>query len=216
VLDHLVYATPQLEATVEELGRQLGVRPATGGRHPGRGTRNELLSLGPGAYLEIIGPDPEAPEPEAPEPEPEHELPRPLPFGVDRLSGPALVAWAAVAVGIDERVRRAQAAGYDPGPVTAMSRELPDGGVLHWRLTPFPGGPEASVVPFFIDWRGAAHPSTTSPPGCRLVSFHGEHPHPDGMRRQLEALGVELDLRPASRPGLAAVIAGPAGTVELR
>ncbi|MGH8973547.1 MAG: VOC family protein [Acidimicrobiia bacterium] len=203
MLDHLVYATPELEPTVEDLGLRLGVHPAPGGRHPGRGTRNELLSLGPGAYLEIIGPDADAPV-------------LALPFGIDRLPEPALVAWAAAAAGIDERVQSARAAGYDPGPVTAMSRELPDGGVLQWRLTPFPGGPGASVVPFFIDWCSSAHPSTTSPPGCRLVSFHGEHPDPDGVRRQLQALGVELDLRRAPRPGLVAVVAGPAGTVELR
>lgn len=203
-LDHLVYATPHLEDTVERLGQELGVRPTPGGRHPGRGTRNELLGLGPGSYLEIIGPDRESAPPDGTRP-----------FGIDRLADPALVAWAAGAVGIEERVRRARDAGYDPGPVAAMSRELPDGDVLHWRLTPFPG-PETSVVPFFIDWCDAAHPSTTSAAGCRLISFRGEHPDPEGVGRQLEALGVELGVRPAPRPGLVAVIAGPAGTVELR
>jgi hypothetical protein len=198
-LDHLVYATPHLEETVERLAEELGVRPTPGGRHPGRGTRNELLSLGPATYLEIIGPDGDA------------KL-----FGIDRLAGPALAAWAAVAPGIDERVGRARAAGYDPGPVVSMSRDLPDGDVLHWRLTTFPGGPETSVVPFLIDWCHSGHPSTTSAAGCRLVSFHGEHPDPARIGRQLEALGVELEVRRASRPSLAAVIAGPAGTVELR
>lgn len=204
-LDHLVYTTPHLEVTVELLGRRLGVRPTPGGRHPGRGTRNELLSLGPGTYLEIIGPDGEAGPSEGPPP-----------FRIDQRTEPALVAWAAVADGIDGRVCQARAAGYDPGPVTAMSRELPDGGVLHWLLTPFPGGPEASVVPFLIDWCRSEHPSATSAAGCRLVSFHGEHPDPDAVGRHLRALGVELDVRHASRPGLVAVIAGPSGAVELR
>ncbi len=45
-LDHLVYATPDLDATVAELERRLGVRAAVGGRHPGLGTRNRLVGLG--------------------------------------------------------------------------------------------------------------------------------------------------------------------------
>jgi hypothetical protein len=56
-LDHLVLATPLLSETVQAVARLLGMQPAEGGQHVGRGTQNFLLGLGNGGYLEIIGPE---------------------------------------------------------------------------------------------------------------------------------------------------------------
>ncbi len=38
-VDHVVYATPDLERGMEEIERLTGVSPTLGGEHPGRGTR---------------------------------------------------------------------------------------------------------------------------------------------------------------------------------
>ena len=57
-IDHLVYATPDLERGIREIEELLGIRAMLGGQHPGRGTQNASIALGAGAYLEIIGPDP--------------------------------------------------------------------------------------------------------------------------------------------------------------
>ena len=58
MVDHLVYATPDVEQSVAELEARLGVRASPGGQHLGLGTYNALLALGEACYLEIVGPDP--------------------------------------------------------------------------------------------------------------------------------------------------------------
>src|SRR5215469_18982065 len=109
--DHVVYGVADLDRGVDELAERLGVRPAPGGRHVGRGTHNALLGLGGGAYLEVIATDPE----QAP-------FAGPLSFALDRLRLPRLVGWACRAPDLDERVATARERGHDPGDVRDMSR----------------------------------------------------------------------------------------------
>ena len=59
MLDHIVLAAQDVQAAVEEIAAATGVRAELGGRFEGRGVYNHLLALQDGAYLEIIGPDPQ-------------------------------------------------------------------------------------------------------------------------------------------------------------
>jgi probable HAF family extracellular repeat protein len=68
LVDHLVYATPDLDRGVDEIEKLLGVRATFGGKHPGRGTKNALIALGPNSFLEIVAPDPDQPAPKDPRP----------------------------------------------------------------------------------------------------------------------------------------------------
>jgi hypothetical protein len=57
-IDHVIRAVPDLDDGVEHFRALSGVRADVGGVHPGRGTRNSLVSAGDLMYLEIIAPDP--------------------------------------------------------------------------------------------------------------------------------------------------------------
>lgn len=195
MIDHVVYAVPDL-ALADDLGFSL----SPGGPHIGLGTRNLLANLGGGAYLEVIGPDPDQPVPEGPRP-----------FGIDELTAPKLVAWAVRVENIDDVVERAKAQGYDPGPVMAMSRRRPDGVLLEWQLTP----PVAGVLPFLIDWGTTPHPTGSLPGGLELHSLTASHPDSAKVHRGLEALGEQLDVG-QGEPGLRAVVRTPDGEVVLK
>ena len=208
LLDHLVYAVPELDAGVEDLHRRLGVRPTPGGRHVGFGTHNALLGLGGlgrvGAYLEVIAPDPTQPEPLA------------SPF-VGLASGPAprLAGWAIRTDDIETSVAKARAAGFDPGPILTMSRVRPDGVTLAWRLT-WPLGEAGGLIPFLIDWGDSLHPSATLPVGADLRSLVVEHPQPKIVLPALRALGVDIDVMPGLTPALVASLDVGGTTVVLR
>ncbi|GAA3309005.1 VOC family protein [Nonomuraea dietziae] len=143
-LDHLVYAVPDLEEGVAAFAERTGVRPVKGGSHPG-GTANYLVGLGPTAYLEIIGPDPEV------------EGARPRAFGLETLTEARLAAWAIRPEDLDATVERARRRGYDPGEVHPLSRRTPDGTLLEWRLTRRDDPAAIRPVPFLIDWGATAH-----------------------------------------------------------
>jgi hypothetical protein len=203
LIDHLVYAAPDLPAAVVGIQERFGVRAQAGGRHTGRGTRNALLALGARTYLEIIAPDPGQPEPSAPRP-----------FGVDGLSRGGLVGWALACDDIDAAIARARSRGYDPGEAAGGQRTAPDGTVLRWRATL--NATAGGLIPFLISWGDTEHPATSAPRGLTLEAFHLEHPDPPSLAPLLTALGADVQIKPAAAPALIARLSGPNGSNLLR
>jgi tetrahydromethanopterin S-methyltransferase subunit B len=203
-VDHLIYATPDLDTTVAEMEKLLGVRAAPGGRQPGRGTRNALISLGANSYLEIVGPDPKQPRPTHP------------PWWLQDLKKPRIVAWAAKGTDLESLRAKAVDNGVPLGEVISGNRQRPDGVILTWRMTS-PRNPVADgVVPFFIDWGESEHPSRTSPHGVQLVALRAVHPDDRRVQDMLRRLNVDLPVTHGSSPRIIASLEGPLGRVELR
>lgn len=204
MIDHLIWGVADLDAGVAELSERLGVRPALGGRHLGRGTANALLSLGHGTYLELLGPDPGRPPG------------TPVAMGLDLLERPRLVSWAVSSSDLEAGARAMREVGWDPGPITAMERRGPEGRTLRWRLTLAPEEAVPSVVPFLIDWGKSEHPSTSSPSGLRLSRLRLQHPRPETILPVLAALGCEVEVIRAAEPALLAELETEHGPELLR
>jgi hypothetical protein len=204
-IDHVIYGTPDLDWGVAEIETLLGVTASPGGQHPGRGTHNALVALGPGVYLEIIAPDPAQPEPAAPRM-----------FDVEKLTDSKLVAWCAGATDLPRFRDQAVRAGVPLGDVISGGRRRPDGVEFSWQATNPIIVVADGVVPFFIDWGSSPHPSADAAAGATLISLRAEHPDAPRVERMLRQLGLDLIVRGAGRPALIAEIDCPRGRVALR
>jgi hypothetical protein len=204
VLDHILLGCSDLDQGIALVEQHTGVRAAVGGVHPGRGTRNALLSLGELHYLEIIAPDPAQSGVSA---ERVNEL--------RRLKAPQLVGWAAHANDIDGLAKRLRSSGISVDGPLPGSRKRPDGRMLIWKTLNVPDD-RHGLIPFFIEWSGeSVHPSVDAPKGCTLESFAATDPDPSDLSRVFGRLELEVPVEKGSKAELRARIAGPTRKLEL-
>jgi len=204
-VDHLVYTVPNLQQGIDAAEMLFGVKAAPGGQHPGLGTRNALIALGPQSYLEIIGPDPDQPTPAGPRR-----------FGIDDLKAPHLLTWVAKGTSLETFAAAAKAHGVDLGAVIPGSRKRPDGVVLSWTYTDPQVVLADRLIPYFIDWGISPHPSATAAKGVTLVGLRAEHPDAARVQKMLKQLGLELAVTRGPKPSLIATFDSPKGKVELK
>jgi hypothetical protein len=204
-VDHLVYATPDLQLGIDTAENLFGVKATPGGQHPGQGTRNALIALGPATYLEIIGPDPEQPKPAGGRR-----------FGIDDLKAPRLLTWVAKGKSLERFSGDAKTHGVDLGAVIPGSRKRPDGVVLSWTYTDPRVVLADRLIPYFIDWGSSPHPSATAAKGVALVSLRAEHPDAERVQKMVSQLGLKLEVTHGPKPSLIATFNSPKGQVVLK
>lgn len=208
VLDHILLGCSDLDQGIVLVEQHTGVRPPIGGVHPGRGTRNALLSLGTLHYLEVIAPDPAQASLAA--------SPSSLLYTLRHLDAPQIVTWAAHTTDIEALAAKLRKAGIAFDGPSGGSRKRPDGQMLHWQTLTLQDD-RSGMFPFFIQWgTGSIHPSADAPSGCRLESFGAGSPEPGKMSAVYQKLGLEVRVDQASESALRAQIAGPRGKLDLR
>src|SRR5215475_5267946 len=119
-VDHLLLGISDLDRGIEWVEQRIGVRAAAGGVHPGQGTRNALLSLGSGHYLEIIAPDPA-------------QSAYNFQIDIRQLVQPRLINFAVSTVDIDGVAAAGRKAGFQLFGPRAGSRQTVDGNMLRWQ-----------------------------------------------------------------------------------
>ena len=174
-LDHIVVAIRSLDEGVAQFEQTTGVRAAIGGRHPGRGTENALVSLGGGSYLEILAPQAGATLSKDDEP-------------LRGLSTLTIVDWAIGVPDVDAAVASLQGAGFATSLPQPGARLMPSGERLDWMTFALP---DVRTAPFFIRWSpNTRHPSTTAPAGCTLERLRIQDPSAARLDSLLRVLGV--------------------------
>src|SRR6266480_1952976 len=202
LLDHIILGCNDLDRGIDLVEESTGVRPTIGGVHPGRGTRNALLSLGERHYLEIIAPDPAQ--------EKIVHFPQ-----IRQMTQPRLIGWAVhppdiAAVAKQLRENQIAFTGPDDG-----SRKRPDGRVLIWKTINL-ADDRNGLLPFFIEWStDSVHPSKDTSAHCELDYFEILSADPDELSSTLKRIGLDLPVQRSDKARLHALISGPKGDAKL-
>ena len=208
-LDHLSYAAGPdgLQSTALRIGELLGEKFRDGGIHPRFGTRNMVLPLSDGTYIEVVEVL-------------DHPASDKAPFGqAVRARSAAGGGWMGWVVSVEDIAPHERRLGRES---VQGNRHRPDGVELRWRQLGVKGLQSDPQLPFFVQWEpGAEHPSAGASGDLHLdcLEIAGD---PARVREWLGDTGDPLEdvkvewVAPHGTPGIvAAQIQTPKGLVRL-
>ena len=208
-LDHVSYAAEPdgLAATAARLSESIGIACVDGGVHPRFGTRNVVLPLRGGHYVEVVEVL-------------DHPVADKVPFGqAVRSRSAAGGGWLGWVVAVDDMAAVETRLGRSSVP---GNRRLPDGTELHWYQLGVTGLLADAQLPFFVNWTEgtAPHPSRSGPTEVSLVGLQiaGDRSRVIewlGAPQSVEDVAVDW-VAPHGTPGLLSVtFASARGTVTV-
>jgi hypothetical protein len=199
-LDHVSYAAEPdgLAATAARLGAMLGERFRDGGIHPRFGTRNMVLPLDAGTYVEVVAVL-------------DHPASDKAPFGqAVRARSQDGGGWLGWVVSVDDMTKVEARLGRDS---VQGNRYRPDGVELRWRQIGVIGLQSDPQLPYFVKWQCPPdlHPSAGGSGDVRLraLEIAGDPNRvSDWLGNSVEGPLVDVDVNwvaPHGAPGVVAV-----------
>ena len=210
-LDHVSYAAGPdgLKGTAARIGAQLGEEFRDGGIHPRFGTRNMVLPLASGTYLEVVSVL-------------DHPASDKAPFGqAVRARSELGGGWLGWVVAVDDIAKVETRLGRES---VQGNRHRPDGIELRWRQIGVKGLQSDPQLPFFVQWESpdAQHPSVGASGDVRLDALEiAGDPHRvrDWLGKPVEVPLDDVDVQwvaPNGTPGVEAVhFVTPSGPIRI-
>ncbi len=166
-IDHIVYAVPNLEEAIYFFEKEHGLSPTIGGRHITKGTKNALLNLGMGCYLEILAIDSD-----------NQNVIAPRWMGIDLIKEAKVTRWSLKSDHLEKDQAILRAYQKDMGVIEQGERETPEGSFLRWKMILPLAEPEIELIPFMTDWSlSSFHPTEKLSQNCSLekIMFHSSN-----------------------------------------
>lgn len=205
VIDHIVYAVTDLDEAILEFEAKTGVRPTFGGYHQHKGTKNALVNIGNGAYLELITVD--------------HEnaaIAAPRWMGVDLIGEAEVTRWSLKSDQLEPDSQALSTFDANMGAIEGGQRNTAAGDLLSWMMILPLAEPAVEIAPFVTSWgENSVHPTQNLSPVCPLIDIRFVHPEPLAFKELWRQLGLTYPIVAGPAPQIKIVLDCPNGNIEL-
>jgi len=139
-IDHVTICGTHLDQMREAFAAATGISPEYGGKHANRATEMDVVSFPEGAYLELMGIQPDA--------DPKAVTAHVWGKFLRANTGPC--AFAIRVPDVTDEAKRLNAAGFDVKPPARSGRTRPDGETLVWETSDIGQSLRGTFFPFLI------------------------------------------------------------------
>lgn len=205
-IDHIVYAVSNLDQAIKSFKKLTGITPIFGGYHTTEGTKNALVNLQDGMYLEFIAIDTT-----------NVKITQDRWMGVDVLTKDQVTRFAIKSNDLEKDSTILKTYNSEMGKKKKGSRHTATGKLLQWELLMPLAYPEVEIVPFVLDWSTSeAHPHTMLPNmHCHLMNLQATHPNPEEITSFLKELDCDISIEKKDFTSLQITLNTPSGIVQI-
>ncbi len=205
-IDHIVYAVLDLDQAMSDIESHLGIRPVFGGYHKTQGTKNALLDLDDGCYLEILAID--------------HDninIKTSRWMGIDLILEPRITRWALKSDHIESDSEILKSHNKEMGTIYQGSRKTTTGETLAWKMILPLSSPDIELIPFMVDWSESAfHPTEKLQEGCSLKEISLAGSAADKSNQVFNELSISNNISNTINTTISITIEGPNGLIILK